>query len=196
MQPANAAAQSKQAKDGLRNADDRIVASQWLPPQTGVVPRVSILFWWVNVLWAIPIGIVFLVIGIAVAQGLRDIPAVQQFIAAYPGQVSVPVYSGYPAWLRWQHFFNFPLDLFHHPLGHSDSRRSSPPLLEPELYSRHGMVPLPAQGSEGSGLDIVCVFIPSAFDLITHQSQPPGFLLLSIAEGRRARGLELEGAPG
>ncbi|MGH9395231.1 MAG: molybdopterin-dependent oxidoreductase [Terriglobia bacterium] len=112
MQPDNSATQSQPSEAGLSQADDRIIPSHWLPPQTGVIPRVRILFWWVNVLWAIPIGIVFLVIGIAVAQGLRTIPAVQQFIVAYPGQVSVPVYSGFPGWLQWQHFINFFLIFF------------------------------------------------------------------------------------
>lgn len=70
------------------------------------MPSVKILARWVNVLWAIPAGFAFLVIGIAVAQGLRAIPAVEGFIAAYPGHVSQAVYSGYPGWLRWVHFFN------------------------------------------------------------------------------------------
>lgn len=97
---------SEPSEGGLSQGDESMVPSHWLPPQTGIVPRVRFFSWWVNVLWAIPIGLFFLVAGIAVAQGLRTIPAVQAFIALYPGRVSVPVYSGIPAWLRWQHFLN------------------------------------------------------------------------------------------
>lgn len=110
--PEGTGAPDEPYQEELSGAADRIVPSKWLPPRSGIIPHVRILFWWINVLWAIPIGIVSLVIIIAVAQGLRDIPAVQQFIAAYPGRVSVPVYSGYPSWLRWQHFFNFFLLFF------------------------------------------------------------------------------------
>lgn len=111
-QPAQTAAQVEPPKYQLSTADSRIVPGKWLPPRTGIIPHVRIVDWWINVLWALPIGFVFLVIAITVAHGLRTIPAVQQFIAAYPGQVSVPVYSGYPTWLRWQHFFNFFLLFF------------------------------------------------------------------------------------
>ncbi|CAG9932067.1 molybdopterin-dependent oxidoreductase [Candidatus Nitrotoga arctica] len=92
----------------LTTADDRIRLSDWTPPQAGVVPRLHIGKRWVNVLWIIPIVTAILIIGVAVCQGLRAIPAVQEFIARYPGTpASAPaVYSGFPWWLRLQHFFN------------------------------------------------------------------------------------------
>ena len=63
---------------------------------------------WVNVLWILPIGFVLAVIGVAVSQALRELPAVQEFLVRYPG---VPpsahaVTDGFPAWLRLQHFLN------------------------------------------------------------------------------------------
>jgi thiosulfate reductase cytochrome b subunit len=92
----------------LSSADDRIRLNEWLPPQAGIVPRIRISRHWVNVLWALPLVFVILVIGVAVAQALREVPAVQEFILRYPGTTpsSQAVYSGFPLWLRLQHFFN------------------------------------------------------------------------------------------
>jgi methionine sulfoxide reductase catalytic subunit len=92
----------------LTTADDRIRLNDWIPPQAGVMPCVRIGKRWINVLWIIPIVIAILVIGVAICRELRTIPAVQEFIAQYPGTpASAPaVYSGFPWWLRLQHFFN------------------------------------------------------------------------------------------
>jgi methionine sulfoxide reductase catalytic subunit len=92
----------------LSPADDRVLLNDWLPPQIGVVPKIRIGRRWVNVLWILPIGFVLAVIGVAVAQALRELPAVQEFLVRYPG---VPpsahaVTDGFPAWLRLQHFLN------------------------------------------------------------------------------------------
>ncbi|EPR77145.1 Oxidoreductase [Leifsonia rubra CMS 76R] len=56
----------------------------------------------------IPIGILLLVVGIAVAKGLRELPGVQDFIAQFPGESELPADApvGFPAWLGWQHFLN------------------------------------------------------------------------------------------
>jgi methionine sulfoxide reductase catalytic subunit len=98
----------------LSAADDRIRLSAWLPPQEGVVPRIRLGSRWINVLWAIPLIVVLLILGIAVAQQLRTMPGVQEFIARYPGGTpsSQAVYSGFPLWLRLLHFFNFLLMMF------------------------------------------------------------------------------------
>ncbi len=97
----------------LTDADDRVRLSAWLPPQFGGAPCVRLGNKWCNVLWLVPIGFLFLIVGIPLAQELRRLPAVQHFIARYPGQDSVPIqYFGFPAWLRWQHFFNLFLLLF------------------------------------------------------------------------------------
>jgi DMSO/TMAO reductase YedYZ molybdopterin-dependent catalytic subunit/thiosulfate reductase cytochrome b subunit len=95
-------------KASLTPADDHVRLDHWLPPQTGVVPRIRIGQRWVNVLWAIPIVFVGLVLGVAIAQALRELPAVQDFVTRYPGvPASVqPVTSGFPIWLRLQHFLN------------------------------------------------------------------------------------------
>ncbi|WP_155853943.1 molybdopterin-dependent oxidoreductase [Arthrobacter sp. H5] len=81
-----------------------------MPAQNGVPPRIRFGHSkWFNLLWLIPIGFVLLVIGIAVAKGLRDIPVIAQFVERYPGTVvpaGAEVNGGLPAWVGWQHFFN------------------------------------------------------------------------------------------
>ena len=92
----------------LSPADDRVLLNNWLPPRVGVVPKIRIGQRWINVLWSLPVGFVLIVIGVAVAQALRELPVVQDFLMRYPG---VPpsaraVTTGFPAWLRVQHFLN------------------------------------------------------------------------------------------
>jgi sulfoxide reductase catalytic subunit YedY len=92
----------------LSSADDRVRLNHWLPPRAGVIPKIRFGQRWVNVLWALPLVFVFLVMGVAVAQALRELPVVQDFIARYPGvpASAVAVTSGFPAWLRLLHFLN------------------------------------------------------------------------------------------
>ncbi len=92
----------------LSGADDRVRLSTWLPPQTGVVPTVRIGRHWINVLWVLPLVFVLLVIGVAVAQALRELPAVQDFLVRYPGipPSAAAVTTGFPGWLRLLHFLN------------------------------------------------------------------------------------------
>jgi DMSO/TMAO reductase YedYZ molybdopterin-dependent catalytic subunit/thiosulfate reductase cytochrome b subunit len=73
-----------------------------------VVPQMRIGERWVNVLWALPLAFVLLVMGVAIAQGFRQVPAVQVFLVRYPGipLAAVAVNTGFPAWLRLQHFLN------------------------------------------------------------------------------------------
>jgi sulfoxide reductase catalytic subunit YedY len=102
----------RQKQEALRGiltaADDRVRLSEWLPPQGGIAPRVRIGRHWINLLWALPLGCLLLVLGVAIAQELRDLPAVQQFLLRYPGAPpSAPaVEAGFPFWLRVQHFLN------------------------------------------------------------------------------------------
>lgn len=52
---------------------------------------------------------VILAVSIAlIARGVRTLPAVDAFVAAFPGTVDLPANApvGLPAWLGWQHFFN------------------------------------------------------------------------------------------
>lgn len=92
----------------LTATDDRLRLSDWTPPQKGVMPRVRIGRNWINVLWIIPVAIGMMVIGITLCRELRTIPAVQEFIARYPGTPAATpaVLSGFPWWLRLQHFLN------------------------------------------------------------------------------------------
>src|SRR5215469_8355318 len=91
----------------LTHADDRIRLSHWLPPQWGGMPHIRFGKRWINICWLLPLGFLCLLIGIAVAQELRQIPAVQAFLARYPGHLTSPVkWYGFPTWLRLMHFFN------------------------------------------------------------------------------------------
>lgn len=91
----------------LSGAEDHVRLNTWMPPQNGIVPHIRIGQRWINILWSIPITIVLLIIAVAIAQELRTLPGVQAFIAHYPGDTSSPtVSSGFPLWLRIQHFFN------------------------------------------------------------------------------------------
>ena len=92
----------------LSPADDRILLNDWLPPKVGVVPKIRIGQRWINVLWALPLGFLLIVIGVAVAQALRELTTVQDFLVRYPGAPTSArvVTAGFPAWLRVQHFLN------------------------------------------------------------------------------------------
>jgi len=56
----------------------------------------------------VPLGFVAAICVVAVAQQLRTYPAVQAFIQEYPGTgtFSHPIESGFPWWLRYQHYLN------------------------------------------------------------------------------------------
>ncbi len=91
----------------LSNAEDHVRLNTWMPPQMGTIPHIRIGRRWINVLWIIPLIIVLLIPTITVAQQLRTMPGVHEFIARYPGDTSSrTVNSGFPLWLRLQHFFN------------------------------------------------------------------------------------------
>jgi methionine sulfoxide reductase catalytic subunit len=81
-----------------------------IPQVRGIAPRVRVgRGRWFNLLWLLPIGFVLLLVAVAVAKGLRDQPSVAHFIRRHPGTLvgSHPDQTtGFPAWARWQHFFN------------------------------------------------------------------------------------------
>jgi methionine sulfoxide reductase catalytic subunit len=92
---------------GLTKAEDHLKLETWFPAKTGTVPAVHLGRRWISLLWLIPLAVALLILGIAAAQQLRTIPAVQNFIARYPGDTSSrTVTSGFPLWLRLVHFFN------------------------------------------------------------------------------------------
>jgi thiosulfate reductase cytochrome b subunit len=92
----------------LSKADDRLRLSHWLPPRYGIVPHIRFGRRWFNTLWLLPIAAFLLLFVIAAAQSLRELPSVQAFISLYPGvSRSTPaVATGFPWWLRLQHFLN------------------------------------------------------------------------------------------
>jgi thiosulfate reductase cytochrome b subunit len=92
----------------VSKATGSIRPGSWLPLQWGEVPRIRIGKRWINVLWALPIAFVVLILGIAVCQGLYATPWFQQFVARYPGvpKLAPAVDSGFPLWLRVEHFLN------------------------------------------------------------------------------------------
>src|SRR6185437_3973465 len=95
----------------LTPGENVIDVSTWagsVPQVNGVAPRVRVGHRrWFNLLWLLPIGFLLLIVAVAVAKGLRETGSVQHFISRYPGTVepSHPA-VGFPAWARWQHFFN------------------------------------------------------------------------------------------
>ncbi|BDZ53991.1 cytochrome b/b6 domain-containing protein [Agromyces marinus] len=68
--------------------------------------------WWKaqrrRVIWGTAIAVVALGVIVLVARLVRGIPAVEDFIVAYPGIVPPPEGTpvGIPWWLGWQHFLN------------------------------------------------------------------------------------------
>ncbi len=103
----------------LTPGEDVIDTDTWsgsVPKVDGIAPRVRVgRRRWFNLLWLLPIGFVLLIVAVAVAQGLRGDPSVQEFIERYPGTIepSRPeATTGFPVWARWQHFLNLFLLVF------------------------------------------------------------------------------------
>ena len=95
----------------LTRGEDVIDPEAWagaIPVATGIAPRLRIgKKRWFNLVWLLPIGFVALIVAIAAAKGLREMPTVQAFIQRHPGiGYAVRFDHPMPAWLRWQHFFN------------------------------------------------------------------------------------------
>jgi thiosulfate reductase cytochrome b subunit len=59
-------------------------------------------------LWLSPLAIVAMAAVVLAAIALRGQPAIQDFLATYPGETELPASTpaGIPAWLGWQHFLN------------------------------------------------------------------------------------------
>jgi sulfoxide reductase catalytic subunit YedY len=103
----------------LTPGEDVIDPATWagsIPQVNGVAPRVRVgRSKWFNLLWLLPIGFAVLIVAVAVAKGLRGDPSVQRFIQRYPGTIrpsQTGATEGFPAWVRWQHFFNLFLMIF------------------------------------------------------------------------------------
>jgi thiosulfate reductase cytochrome b subunit len=63
---------------------------------------------WPRLAVAIVLAVVALAAVVLIAQWARTLPAVQDFLQTYPGEVEMPETApvGLPAWLGWQHFLN------------------------------------------------------------------------------------------
>lgn len=63
---------------------------------------------WFKLVWVVPAAIIALALVVLAAQWIRSLPAVEDFIAQYPGETHLPEGApvGLPAWIGWQHFFN------------------------------------------------------------------------------------------
>jgi thiosulfate reductase cytochrome b subunit len=63
---------------------------------------------WFKLAWILPAALVALLAVVLVAKGLRELPAVQSFLADYSGESELPHGApvGFPGWLAWQHFLN------------------------------------------------------------------------------------------
>ncbi len=100
---------------------ERVIQSEWaggIPQEMATLPQLRIgRRWWTSkqlLLIAIVASAVALGGGIPLARYLRTLPSVQAFVAQYPGTgaFNLPVSTGFPWWLRVQHYFNFVLLLF------------------------------------------------------------------------------------
>lgn len=101
----------------LSRGENEIDPETWagsLPAAQGIAPRIRLgRGKWFNLLWLLPMGIAGLLAAVAVAQGLRDAPAVQRFIARNPGTINTPgARPGLPWWVDAQHFLNLLFMIF------------------------------------------------------------------------------------
>jgi thiosulfate reductase cytochrome b subunit len=105
----------------LTTAPNRVFADKWaggVASEMATLPQLRLGRRWISfrqiLALALVVGGVFVVTGIFVARYLRTLPSVQAFIANHPGTsgFAPAVTTGFPWWLRYQHFFNLFLMLF------------------------------------------------------------------------------------
>ncbi len=100
------------------NRNGPIVVRDWaggIAQDKATFPQIRLGHRFYSILWLLPIGIVGLVLTIALAQHLAQFSWAQEFVAEYPGTSAsyvTPVETGFPWWLRWQHFFNLLFMMF------------------------------------------------------------------------------------
>jgi thiosulfate reductase cytochrome b subunit len=84
---------------------------------------------WRALWWIIPVALAVLAVVVLVARWLRDEPAVQSFMATYPGDSALPAGTsvGFPAWVEWQHGLNTFFLLFILRTGWQIRQRKRPP---------------------------------------------------------------------
>ena len=126
-------------RQGHRNGP--IVVDDWagaIPQTRAEVPSMRIGRRWFNSLWLIPLGLGALVLSVGVVREMAHYSWFQEFITRYPGTSATyvePVSSGFPWWLRWQHFLNLLFMMF--------IIRAGLQILadHPRLYLRSGSTP-------------------------------------------------------
>jgi len=105
----------------LSKGPDRVVRGEWaggIPREMATLPQLRLRRRWYSfgkiLRFVVLVGGVCLIGGIFLARYLRTLPAVQAFIANHPatGSFSHVVTTGFPWWLRYQHYFNLLLMLF------------------------------------------------------------------------------------
>jgi DMSO/TMAO reductase YedYZ molybdopterin-dependent catalytic subunit/thiosulfate reductase cytochrome b subunit len=95
----------------LTKGEDIVDPKSWagsIPAAYGIAPRLRTgADRWFNLVWLLPIGWGLLLLAVAAAQYLRELPAVEAFVRAHPGSGFAPSFGvPLPAWLRVQHFLN------------------------------------------------------------------------------------------
>ncbi|MEW6270310.1 MAG: molybdopterin-dependent oxidoreductase [Thermodesulfobacteriota bacterium] len=105
----------------LTKGHERIDVAEFaggLPQERASLPEVRLGQRWLStgrlLLLLVPLGLAGALLLVLGARYLRTLPGVQAFIAQYPGvgDFARPVESGFPWWLRWQHYLNLFLMLF------------------------------------------------------------------------------------
>lgn len=112
--PGKLAAYRSQLSRGEDIVDPATFAGS-LPAANGIAPRVRVgRNRWFNLLWLLPIGFIVLLVLVAVAQGLRNMPSVQAFIGRHPGTLPAAqaAHPGLPRWVQVQHFLNLLFMIF------------------------------------------------------------------------------------
>jgi thiosulfate reductase cytochrome b subunit len=108
-------------KEQLTPGPDRVIRKEWaggIVQEMATPPQIRVGRRWYSfrrtLEFVVTVGSICLLGGIGLARFLRTLPAVQAFIAAHPGTgvFGPPVTTGFPAWLRWQHYFNLVVMLF------------------------------------------------------------------------------------
>lgn len=103
----------------LTPSEDIVDPLTWagsIPQVHGIAPHVRIgRSRWFNLLWLLLIGFIGLLVAVAGAKGLRNMPSVERFIVRFPGTIetaSAKASPGFPIWVGVQHFLNLFLMIF------------------------------------------------------------------------------------
>ena len=144
----------------LTTGEDVVDPTTWagsIPQVQGIAPRVRIgRSRWFNLLWLLPIGFVVLIVAVAAAKGLRNMPSVERFIVRYPGTIESASAQGEPGSAdlgrRAALLQPVPVDL-HHPVRSADPQRPPSAVLDEAQHARQGLVPHPEAGSGRAVVD-------------------------------------------